>query len=428
MSGGSGAVVYVTSARQMLALDHDPAPGDVAGVRAVVTGLRGLAEELAGVRGRLAHPGDSVWCGRTATLVTSLLELIARRVHGLVASLDTAADQLEAWAVQLAGLQEQADALDREAIVAEAAVSTVRSDIQLTAFRTGGVGVIETAHRRALVRAEDGLDDLHRRVRELEQDYEAAARVVGRRLAEATPGPDPVHLDGALAPHRLVSAAELGTRASASHIDTVADFSAAGANTLDVIGLVALLSHGDVPVAGAAKVGSTVLGSVSATGRFVLAAGAGGSWWDVGVETVALAGGGVFVRRGADLVRGATVPRAAPGDGAGAVQGELRDRVQEMAEDTWQDQALSALVGEDHTSGSSWTSTAAELGGSTGTALSVHDVEDQWDVGAGFAHTAVLAVRLPAPAGRAPARPATPAGPPRPDPTSAQTSHPPAPG
>lgn len=413
MNDRPGERVFLTAHRPMQALPFDPAPGSVGGVRSLASRLRALGDELCGVRGHLEHPGLAVWSGPTAQRVVRALEDLVVRTDVLTTSVDEAAAALLAWAGRLQDLQERADALDREAAAARAARLDAEQAVAVAAYRSFPLPV-EAVQRRTLRHAQADLDAVHARARALAQEYERTAWPHAALLDDAGAGLLPALLRGTVAAWDMARDVEAAVvRPVARYVDTFADATSAAASAADVAAVASVASGpAAAVVAPVAEVSSVALALATTRARLALATGAGGSWSEVGVEAVSVAGGVVTRVPGK-----AVVAAARSGDVDVDVDGLDLRRV-----------AMAVVDGGPD--GATWTVEHRDPGGDASFPLQAHAVADPWDVGPGFAGAAVVGARVPRPvgAGRPADAGATPAGARRPGSSSAAASRPQAPG
>lgn len=407
MSVGPGEQVFLTAHRAMQALPFDPAPGSVTGVRALAGRLRGLGDDLSGVRGHLEQPGLEVWSGPTARRVVRRLEDLLARTDVLTSSVDEAASALLAWAGRLQDLQERADALDREAVAARAARLDAEQAVAVAAYRSAPLAP-DPAQRRALRHAQADLDAVHARAQALAQEYEQTAWPHAALLDDAGAALVPALLQGTVAAWDMARDVEAAlVRPVAGSVDTFADATSAAASAADVAVIVSPASGpGAAVVAPVAEAASIALALATTRARLTLASAAGGSWTEVGVEAVSVAGG-VATR----------VP------GRAVVAATRAGHVDDLDLRT----AAVALV-DGHPDGAVWTVEHEDQAGEGRFPLRAHAVADPWEVGPGFAGAAVVRARVPRPAGAGRPAAATPAGGRRPEPSSAAANRPRAPG
>lgn len=401
MSGQVGEQVFVTAHRPMQALQVDPAPGSVPGVRALAGRLRRVGDDLSGVRGHLEHPGLQVWSGPTAALVVRQLEDLVVRTDALTASVDEAASVLLAWAGRLQELQDRADALDREAVLARDARLGAEQALAAAAYRSVPLPP-DPVQRRVLTDAQADLDAVHVRARALGQEYERTAWTHAALLDDAGTVLVPALLHGAVAAWDLAKDVEAAlVRPVARHVDTFADASSAAASAADVATMASpLLGPGAAVVAPVTEATSIALALATTRARLTLASGAGGSWTEVGVEAVSVVGG-VGTR-----VTGKAVTTAARSD------------VVDVDHVTVSRAAMSMMGGPGDAA--TWTVEHHDPAGGSPIPLQAHAVADPWEVGPGFSAAAVVRATVPRPADPG----ATPAGARPPGSSSAARSRP----
>lgn len=387
MSTPVGEQVFLTAHRPMTALEVDPAPGSVTGVRALVDRLRDVADELSAVRGHLSNPARAMWSGPTADLVGSSLEDLTARAQALTASVDEAAAMLSTWADRLEELQDRADALDREALAARDARLDAEQSLAVAAYRSGPVLPPDPAHRRAVADAEADLDAVRAQARALGHEYDRAALAHAARLDDAALPLAAWFVRGPASAWDLASDAhEIVVRPVAHHLDALSDVTSAAAGVADLAAVVSA-ALGSLPTALVAETVSVALSLSTTRDRLLLASGAGGSWTEAGVEAASVVGG-LGTR-----VTGKAITTAARSDVAAVDHFTVKEAAMSMVEDPGD--------------GARWVVEHSDPdGGAPPVPLQAHAVDDPWETGPGFAGAAVVRATVPRPTGSAP----TPAG------------------
>ena len=175
---------WVTAARQVPGLDHDPCPGDAPGVRRLATDLRarsdGLHEAVTACRGW--EPAG--WTGPASDAARSALTGLGEHMGTLGRSFEVAAEALDAWASELGRLQDEASALGELAL--DNRRHRLAATVRVVAF--GGppgsevLGDVEDLRRLERERA-----DIQHRAEELHRRWQADGRRAGATLDGAAP-------------------------------------------------------------------------------------------------------------------------------------------------------------------------------------------------------------------------------------------------
>lgn len=390
MSAPGMQQVFLSAHRPMLALAADPAPGSVPGLRSMVRQLWRTTEDASGVSVNLFGPAAMTWSGRTAELVVPHLQALTSRSEELTCSLEDAATALSTWADRLQQLQDDADALDREALAAQQVLQRAEQALAVAAYRASPATAVDPLARRAVVYAEADLDAITIRAAALADDYARDAWAHARRIDEAGTALALRGTAGLATAWDTVSDVNgLMVRGLAPILDTTADAATLAASVADVASIGFAIGGGPlavvaVPVAEALSVGL----SLSATrDRVLLASFAGGSWTDAGIEGAAVVGG-VGVRAAGGVATATTRRSTSDLDGPGPDTPAL-DTIELLS---------AALPGGSDAGGGSWAVQERTTEG-TGVVLRAHDVEDPWDVGPGYAAAAVLPATVPRPTG-----------------------------
>ena len=380
---------WVTAARQVPGLDHDPCPGDVPSVRRLAADLRArtdlLQEAVTACRGW--EPVG--WTGRAADAARVALSGLGDGLGTLRRSLEEAAVSLDAWASELDRLQDEATALGEQAL--DNRRRRLAATVRVSSL-SGSPGTdLLLGDHADLVALERGRREIQHRAEELHLRWQADGRRAGAALDGTAPASPTGWWRGSwdLAHDRF----QLSVRQQARVLSWQAGV-LDGASA--VSGVVALAVPPTAPVTVPLSLGLGVAG----TGLHAqLAVGADGSPEPAVVGAVTLGAGGA-VRGATRLAAGSsdTVERALPvvddvvdGSFTGKdVGGVITTLVQGR-----RDRARRGTV--------------ADLAG-VEVPVVVHDVAEPWQVGhglrgAGFAGVATVPVTTPATAGPVVPRP-----------------------
>lgn len=291
-------------ARSFPNLGWDPTPGDVELTRAAARQVSALGEELGTLVAQLQGADGGRWEGETArafqrNVQDDLLPLLQQGRE----SFDKAGGALRGWAGSLSGLQDEADALEREAGQRQAAVDS--------ASRAAGSAPPD-ADRATVTGLQDRVDqaksaasNIQQRADELHERYLGAAKSVGGNLDHA----------GGIAPDEpgalsaLVN--DIGSflndakdslgqwiRENAEAIEFVGDVLSTISAVAGVLAFIPPLTAIMLPISAVAALGAT-----AAHGSLLAAGADNASWTDFALAGVGAVAGLGALKAGGQIVK-----------------------------------------------------------------------------------------------------------------------------
>lgn len=168
-------------------LGFDPCPGDLAGYEALAAHASASAATLSTAVQTLASADSSQWRGRAADafrahLGADVLPLARKAAE----SVGRAATALHSWSLTLASLQDQAQALDREAAPYRTQILvTQQSAAAATTAWPPGASDFTAAQKATISTATDALAGITARANALHAEYLAAVQQAGSQLEDA---------------------------------------------------------------------------------------------------------------------------------------------------------------------------------------------------------------------------------------------------
>lgn len=268
----------------------DPTPGDVEQTRELAKKLGGLASELGTAVRELEQIECGAWKGKTAVafsehISTDVTPLI-RQSHD---SFDKAARALHRWAGQLAGFQDEADRLEKQAGEKLDAKSDAKEGTEAYGKASGDV------------------DNVIREVHDLEDRYRKAATAAGRDLDKAADiAPDEPGFWDRLG-HDLAGAWDATGDWFKKHADLFKEIGDILSLASGVLGMLAIITAPFEPLGAIFAAGAMIASGAALLSHAVAkASGADVSWTDIGFDALGILPGVKGLTGSAELAKGAS--------------------------------------------------------------------------------------------------------------------------
>lgn len=293
---------------------HDPTPGEVEPTRGLSRQLGGIATDLNMTITELFSIDITAWKGKAAQAFSDHVE---HDVQPLILkaqkSFEGASHALGTWADRLEGFQNEAKALDREAVDVQNARQKADATAKVTsgtpAPTPSGTDHPGDSHDKAVAEANTAQSQLQKKYDDLVRRYKDEAKRLGDALEDA----------GHIAPakpglfHDILHGVEHAWDATTDWVKQHANLIKAIADVLSDIS--AVLQIAALICAPFEPIGAILEGLALATGGLALvgdlvakAGGAKVSWTDIGIAAVGvLPGLGTFARGATDAAKGAEV-------------------------------------------------------------------------------------------------------------------------
>jgi hypothetical protein len=283
-------------------LGFDPCPGDLAGYEALAAYATRSAATLTAAARTLASAGSEQWRGQAADAFRTHVQAdVLPLASGAAGSLSRAAAALQDWSLTLAGLQNDARALDQQAAPYQVQLTAVLRSAGLPATaRPPYPASLKRAQLTQVSEATTALAGIAARASEIHAEYLAAAQRTASQLTEAgSMAPQPPGLFASLW-HDATSGWDGIVREASNivHDKAIWEFIAGVANVVaTVAGLLALIPPLSVVFAPIAVVAA----GVALVSDMVLAGFDHGSWGAVILDAVAVVGGAAWIKAAGKL-------------------------------------------------------------------------------------------------------------------------------